>query len=213
MEKNWRDKLRIFLIIYFFSDKYNDAENSDWVRLLRGETKIQKIDFLIRYPSYLCYELMNLTDTNSQIDSNEIKSIVKTIFDSNEPELRRIDMQRFFFGAWESIDEIISFLDSHALIKFFSRKSTDDRVIAKEYFVTNLGSDRIETGLKEIPILNWYKERCELISKYFGDFTGTELRVSQYSHPEYASTPIGTYIKDIEDRTRELFISKYSEPI
>lgn len=209
MEKNWRDKLRIFLVIYFFSDKYDDVENPQWVRLLKGETKIQKIDFLIRYPSYLCYELMNLKN----VDASEIKIIVKAIFDSKEPEIRRIDMQRFFFGAWESIDEIISFLESHGLIKFFSRKSSDDRVIDKEYFITHLGSEKIEKGLQELNFLNWYKERCALISKYFGDLKGTELRVNQYSHPEYASTPIGEYIKDIEARTRELFTNKYSEPI
>jgi hypothetical protein len=195
MEKNWRDKLRIFLIIYFFSEKYDDFGNPNWVRLIKGETKIQKIDFLIRYPSYLCFELMNLADNNSRIDKNEIKTIVKSIFDSNEPEIRRIDMQRFFFGAWESIDDIIAFLDSHGLIKFFSRRSSDDRIIAKEYFVTQLGADKIQNGLEELPILDWYKQRCELISKYFGDMTGTELRVSQYSHPEYSNTVIGKYIR------------------
>lgn len=209
MEKKWRDKLRIFLIIYFFSDKHNQDENTDYVRLLKGETKIQKIDFLIRYPSYLCFELMNLTN----VDTLEVKTIVKSIFDSNEPEIRRIDMQRFFFGAWESIDDIIAFLDSHGLIKFFSRKSSNDRVIAKEYYITQLGSEKIERGLKELPLIHWYKERCKLISKYFGDLSGTELRVSQYNHPEYATTPIGQYIKDIEGRTRELFTQKYSEPL
>ncbi len=94
--RQYKDRIRIFFIIYFFGDDYNGAEYSQCCKVLHTEVKIQKLDFLLRNPDYLAYQLLDILGKDG-IDSLEIKHIVKEIFDEKEPEIRRLEMERFFF--------------------------------------------------------------------------------------------------------------------
>ncbi len=96
--RKYKDRIRIFYIIYFFSEMYAGSENEDCCKVLNTEVKIQKLDFLIRNPDYLCFELLEVCNRND-IDKNEIKGIVKNIFYSHEPQIRRLEMERFFVCA------------------------------------------------------------------------------------------------------------------
>jgi hypothetical protein len=101
----YRDRLRILLIIYFFSEDYHDASTPHWVKVFRSEVKIQKIDFLIRYPDYLCFEILELM-VGSKFSPEEIKTVVMSIFLDDEPEVRREDMLRYLFGAYEYLSDL-----------------------------------------------------------------------------------------------------------
>src|SRR5690554_4342884 len=98
--RNYKDRLRILFILYFFGESVDDPSKPNAVRVFKTETRIQKIDFLIRNPDYLAYELLTIAKTDSTL-MQEIKGIVKHIFDQQEPVLRRMEMERFFFGAFE----------------------------------------------------------------------------------------------------------------
>ena len=71
----YKDRIRIFFIIYFFAEKYNEIEHIDCTKVLRTEVKIQKLDFLIRNPDYLCYELLDICD-RQDVNRDEIKAII-----------------------------------------------------------------------------------------------------------------------------------------
>jgi hypothetical protein len=70
----YKDRIRIFFILYFFSENYNDPRYPSLKKVFRTEVKLQKIDFLLRNPDYLAYELLALAKTN-QADKSEIKKI------------------------------------------------------------------------------------------------------------------------------------------
>ncbi|MEH6944131.1 hypothetical protein, partial [Bacillus sp. JJ722] len=89
-------------------------------------------------------------------------------------------MERFFFGAYEDIDDVISFLKSMGFIEFKSKKSMDLKTIDKHYYITNLSIEKFESSIKELPSIQWYIQRCDLIKKFFGDLTGSQLKVLQY---------------------------------
>lgn len=209
--RKYRDRIRVLLIIYFFSEEFSGS-NLKFVKLLKDEVRIQKIDFLIRYPDYLAYELLELAD-EGEADSETVQSIVKEIFQSNEPEIRKDEMERFFFGAWESIDDTISFLMARGLIFFESKKHTDGKVGQKYYYLTQDAKSKIDNGLSTLPTITWYIDRCKLIKDYFGNFTGKELRVNQYKHPEYKNTPFKEYIVGIEDKVRDKYFQLYNETL
>lgn len=211
--KRYRDRLRILLIIYFFSEDCSDAKNPSIVGLLKSEVKIQKLDFFIRYPSYLCYELILKMEEDSAIDREEVKSIVREILESNEPEMRTLDMKKFLYGAWESLDLTLNFLKAHGLIDFDSKVGSDLHRYQKEYFLTRLGKTKVLEGLSSIPGLEWYNNRCLLIKKYFGNLSGTELKALQYGHEKYKGALINEYIQDISYETRELFVKSFKEEI
>jgi len=218
VDRTYRDKLRILLILYFFSEEIGaDSEEVDdqYKKVFRSEVRIQKIDFLMRYPDYLSFELLELLEEDdSRINKEEIKEEIKSIFENNEPEIRRDDMLRYFFGAYEEIDHIIAFLVSTGFIVYKSKKNAAGREYDKIYYLTQNGIAKIENQiLKHIDKTKWYGERCKLIKKYFGNLTGTELKVRQYTHEEYRLTPINEYIKGVQENVKNKYYSIYGEEI
>jgi hypothetical protein len=208
--RKYKDRLRIFLILYSFADDFSDPLKSNCKKLFKGETRIQKIDFLLRNPDYLSYELLNLASKTSS-NLTEVKDIVKNIFATKEPIIRRLEMERFFFGAYEDIDDVIGFLKSIGFIEFSSKKSIDLRTIDKHYFITDLAVSKLQTVLPTLPSLQWYFDRCSLIKKYFGDLTGSQLKVAQYQIKEYRTTSYNEYIGSIQELVKEEYSKLYNE--
>lgn len=213
----YRNRLRILLILYYFSDDLDsDPDVSPkFVKEFKSEVKIQKIDFLIRYPDYLASELLYLVEmSDPKANKSEIKGIIRDIFQNKEPELRREEMLRFFFGAYEDIDDIIAFLVARNFINYESKRSSDGRIYDKAYYLTEFGVSKIENEiLLKLVKANWYKERCKIIKKYFGDLTGSELKFRQYQHEEYKNTQLNQYINGIEDDVKNKFLEIYGEEL
>jgi hypothetical protein len=176
----YRERLRILLILYFFSEPVDDPADARLARVFRSEVKIQKIDFLIRYPCYFCFELLRKHEEEDAPSVEDAKAIVRMVFDNQEPAIKTDEMRRFFYGAYEELDAIIAFLASVDLVVFKSRQSAGLLSIQKEYFLTRFGIEQIEQGLTQVPAAKWYIHRCELICQYFGDLSGSQLKNRQY---------------------------------
>lgn len=209
---SYKDKLRILLIIYFFSEIYRNEETPELVKVLYSEVKIQKIDFLIRYPDYFCFELMELMKENDSYDKNEIKQTIRNIFNSNEPEIRREEMLRYIYGAYEDIDDIIAFWMSVGFVFYENKVNIMGKAYDKAYYLTSKGESRIEGEIiQNLVSANWYIERCKLIKRYFYSMKGTELKERQYKYAEYRGTSIGSYIAEIGDKVKVEFYRLYGE--
>lgn len=208
--RKYKDRIRIFYIIYFFSEMYIGSEYEDCCKVLNTEVKIQKLDFLLRNPDYLCFELLELCN-RSDIDKKEIKEIVKNIYYSHEPQIRRLEMERFFFGAYEDIDEVIAFLVSVGFIKYKVQRNSVLKLTEKSYYVTKLANEKMKSPIDDTPYLKWYLERCLLIKNYFGEYTGTQLKNLQYKIDRYRDTTYKEYIRDIEDLVRQKYYEEYGE--
>jgi hypothetical protein len=210
--REYKDRFRIFLILYVFADVNDNTEFSDCPKVFRSETRIQKIDFLLRNPDYLAYELLAMAKTQ-KADKTEVKMSIKDIYDNREPELRRLDMEKFFFGAYEDIDNVIAFLVAIGFIKFVSKVNASLKVVDKEYYITEKGHNKAKDSLVKDSPLTWYLLRCQLIKKYFGALSGTQLKVLQYKIGEYQKTSFKDYIADISDSVRIDFREYYSEEL
>lgn len=206
----YKDRLRIFLILNYFGDDYSSSEYPEYKKIFKSEVRIQKIDFLLRNPDYMAYELLLYATANPN-EKLEIKQIVKSIYETSEPQLRRLEMGRFFFGAYEDIDDVISFLTSIGFIAFSSKKSVDLKTIDKEYFVTQRAITKLESVIKDLPALQWYAERCELIKKYFGNLSGSQLKVAQYQIDEYRNTSFRNFIGEISETVKNDFYQMFKE--
>jgi hypothetical protein len=119
--RQYQDRIRIFLLLLCFSNEHEDPNFPERKKIFESELRIQKLDFLLRNPDYFSYELLHYARENDS-KRNEIKILVKEIFNSKEPELRRLEMEKFFFGAYEDIDDVIAFLSSIDFIHFVSEK-------------------------------------------------------------------------------------------
>lgn len=198
------------MILYLFSEDYVDEEHPLRKKLFKSEVRIQKIDFLIRNPDYLAYELLSRARNNSNIRI-EIKDEIKEIVKEKEPVLRRLEMERFFFGAYEDIDDVIAFLKSIGFVEFSSKKSMDLKTIEKQYYITSLAIENFEKKIDSLSALKWYVNRCSLIKRYFGDLKGTDLKVSQYKIEEYRNTSYKEVIGSIYPLVVEEFSNLYNE--
>lgn len=210
--RKYRDRLRIIIILYVFCER-SKSDDIQYFGLFRSEIKIQALDFLLRYPDFLSMELMNLMDNDSSIDRNEIKNVISKIYSDNEPDLRVEEMEKFFHGAYESIDEVIAFHVSIGFIKHESKKRIDGKTYDKNYYVTLDCTDRIESSLKLIPAMQWYFERCELIKKYFDKFTGSQLKSRQYMYAEYSNISYKSHIQNINSKVRIAFESRFNKEL
>jgi hypothetical protein len=205
----YRERLRILLILYYFSDKLENELDDRLVRVFYSEVKIQKVDFLIRYPSYLCHELLRLHEESGIPSKMEVSGLIESIFSSKEPQLRTDDMQRFFFGAYEELDDIIAFLKGIDFVDFRSRKDVSFRDVQKAYYITKLGASKIEMVLPSIEAAQWYIARCQLIKYYFGNQSGSDLKQRQYEIEVYKETPLGDYIADIEEKVKTKYFNLF----
>lgn len=208
----YRDRIRIFFILYFFSENYNDPQFPTLKRVFRTEVKLQKLDFLLRNPDYFAYELLILSQTYEAIKV-EAKEIVKDIFNTREPVLRKLEMERFLFGAWEDLDDVIAFLDAFGLIRFDSNKDSRLYTIDKSYFITEFALEKVSKREGDWGELSWYIERCRLIKKYFGHLSGSQLKAMQYEIDEYANASYNEYIQSIADKVKEMFYNTYYESL
>ncbi|MGV8826719.1 MAG: hypothetical protein ACWA6U_00235 [Breznakibacter sp.] len=209
--RTYKDRLRIFLILYVFSESHSDPDLPNLRKVFQSEQRIQKIDFLLRNPDYLSHELLNIAKTDPNL-KGDIKNEVKNIFLNKEPVLRRLEMERFFFGAYEDIDDVIAFLKSIDFIDFSSKKRSDLKTtIEKKYYITQYAIDKFKSVINTLPAIQWYVERCNLIRKYFGDLSGSQLRISQYRIDEYKNTSYNEYIGSINETVSSEFYNLYSE--
>ncbi len=67
--------------------------------------------------------------------------------------------------------------------------------------------------MKKIPSVKWYFDRCELIKKYFNQFSGTDLKTRQYRYSEYSNISYKTHIQNVNDRVRQKFAKIFNEQL
>jgi len=207
--KEFRNRLRIIIILYTFCERENNHPNG-YYGIFRTEIKIQALDFLLRYPDFLSIELIDLMDNDSTINREEIKEIIKSIYENKEPDIRVEEMEKFFFGAYESIDSVIAFLVSIGFIKHDSKKRTDGKTYDKIYYITQDCASKINNHLKDITAVKWYFNRCELIKKYFDKFSGSELKDRQYKYTEYSDISYQKHIKNINEKVKYAFSNRFN---
>lgn len=208
--KIWQDRIRLFSILYFFAEDEVD-ENQNTVKVFHTEVKLQKLDFMVRNPDYLSYFLLDIAKNNASL-LKEIKIIVASIFKEKEPQIRKDEMERFLYGAYESIDNVIAYLCSVELIRYTSNKDTLLRNTNKHYFITQKGLERFK-DVNNYPALKWYQDRCSVIKKYFGNYTGEMLKQMQHNVEQYHDTQYSALIPDISGHVREKYLSLYNEEL
>jgi hypothetical protein len=207
--KKFRDRLRVIIILYIFCERLSDQDDG-FHGVFRSEIKIQALDFLLRYPDFLSMELMDLMDNDPTIDRDEVRSIVKGIYQNKEPDIRNEEMEKFFHGAYESIDDVIAFLVSVGFIKYESKKRIDGKEYDKIYLITKECANKIEYNLKGIHAVGWYFNRCGLIKDYFGKFSGTDLKARQYRYGEYSNISYHSHIQNINEKVKLAFAQRFN---
>lgn len=215
-----RYAVRILFILNFCGDGkengqqlslFEDPNTDQYAAFIDSETKVQKIDFWLRYPDHLSAALIKGCESGGNLEKrkSEIKDVIRSIFLKEEPQIRWIPMLKYLRGAYEPLDDVMAFLSSRRLA---SRKVLEKGHRIK-YYLTNKGSQAVKEILQWCEESSWYAERCQLINSFFEHLNGFEIREMQYLEGNYANTPMLKMIEQIDHEVRNRFEITFGEPL
>lgn len=176
----------------------DDKLGADVVGVLRAQSRLQALDFWIRYPDYLANELLNEFEKTG---SNDDLKLARRIFDDREPDLRRVPMIRYHFGAFEPLHNPLSILRSRGLVRQH-RQGGPGHVTDTWYLLTEPGQQAMGELAAAAPELAWYRDRAAVATRVAGGAGGAALKGRQYLQEEYAATPLKGTIPSIAVRVR-----------
>ncbi|WP_323773900.1 hypothetical protein [Alcanivorax sp.] len=193
-----RDAIRILFVLKAGGSQI-EPQNNEEALVFKGEAKLQAFDFWMRNPDYLAAELLDLfVETMDESYYEEAQAIL----DDEEPDLRRVPMTRYFFGAYERLDDALSLLRSRDLVRITGIKGANNKVLETDFVLTKAGYEVCSTAVSQEPILQWYADRATLVAKVAGTMGGTALKKKQYQRVSYAETKLGGIIPAITEYVR-----------
>ncbi len=168
------------------------------VRQLRSQTRLQALDFWVRNPDYLADELLDEYEAGARDDALEI---VRAIYDEREPDLRRLPMARYLFGAYEPLDDALSLLVTGGLLQVRIHRFAAGKVGLWDYFLMEAGERGATQLVAQWPeAFRWYDQRAQLVATVAGRAGGSALKKRQYLKESYKDTPLRQRISPISDR-------------
>jgi hypothetical protein len=166
---------------------------------MRSQLRLQALDFWLRNPDYLADELLNEYDRTGDL---ALVGEVRRILDDREPEVRRLPMTKYMFGAYEPLDDVLAPLVTYGLVQH-AATAGQVRVREHDYWFMPPGEAFAQALLEAAPkVFGWYPARAQLIAGVAGRDGGGRLKERQYAQEEYAGTPNTRLIQPITERVR-----------
>lgn len=194
----YRDAVRLLFIMSEAGEACDPPPFDSAIALIDSKTRLQKLDFLMRYPDYFAHELLDRFEKNNDIN---LLNLAKEILNSEEPEIRTIDMTRYLYGAYEPIDDAISILNMYEL----ARDEYEDS--QTKYYLLEKGVEVAKDMARNVEGAQWYKNRAQHVGEFARGLSGSQLKALQYEHQEYANTQKGHLIPRITDEVRQRLTS------
>lgn len=191
-----RDALRIFFIIIAGSCEFKDPAYPEHDQVFTGESRLQALDFWVRYPDYLADEML------SQYEKSPEPSLLvqsRIMFENEEPTLRKIPMLRRYFGAYEPLDTSLGILKSRGLVLPRTRTAVDGKS-SHDFLTGDFSRKRRDEILSSFPVLEWYQARTDLVLKVARGRGGFDLKKRQHAQKEYHEAQTGDSIPTIAAR-------------
>ncbi|BAU95966.1 hypothetical protein N24_1704 [Corynebacterium suranareeae] len=175
----------------------NDPKNS--VSVIRAEKKLQALDFWMRNPDYLADEIVTAVE-QKELDSSFLQT-AESLLNDQEPNLRHFPMHKWFFGAYEAVDDAFALLQTYGFAQI-TRRGTPGRRLQNQFFLTQFGAEKAKL-LDDIKPLDWYPKQAKLVSLVAREDSGSRLKERQYQQESYARTVWGNDIGSITEQVRK----------
>jgi len=187
------DAIRILFILNAGGTPLTDPNDAMVAKIFKGEARLHAFDFWMRNPDYLASELLDTFETTGNVKHRQA---AEAIFENDEPDLRRVPMIRYLFGAYERLDDALSLLRSRDLVRITGIKG-QIKVHETDFILTVRGMDVCSNAVVQEPVLEWYANRAALVADIAGARGGGALKKKQYEQATYAQTQLGGIIPPI----------------
>jgi hypothetical protein len=192
--------IRLLVLLDRTGEGVADGDPPAAVKAVRSELRLQAMDFWMRNPDYLADELISAVESDALADG--FLGIAKSLLDDPEPDLHYYPMPRWFYGAYEAIDDAMALLETYGLATFRRAGEPGSKSYRNQMFLTAAG-ERAVGELTADPVLGWYVRQAELVALVAGDTVGSKLKERQYEQATYAGTELGLDIAPIAEHVRK----------
>lgn len=168
---------------------------------MRSEQRLHAADFWMRNPDYLADALLDDHEAGVRADGADI---AREILSSREPEIWRLPMTKWRWGAYEDLDDVLAPLILHGLVAHRAAVRADHKVAEHTFWLMPEGVEFTDALLGAEPdVFDWYRDRAVLIASVAGSTPGSSLKDRQYQRVEYATTPGMALIPSIANDVRK----------
>lgn len=180
-----------------------EQEPQEAIAVIRGQKRLQALDFWLRNPDYLADELLNQVEAGKIDDAEWALERAEALLQGDEPEISRYPMVRWRFGAWEALDDALGLLYAHGLIDIVPVGEPPEKIDRWDYYLLSAGREMAAELRTAAADLAWYDERAVVVLAVAGQSSGSQLKALQYAQAEYERTVWKASISGITDRVRE----------
>lgn len=200
MSSDEQAAVRLLMLLHIAADSVIAEPAPDEAEAcIAGEMRLQAMDFWLRNPDYLAWELLDQAETRP--DSALAGEAARIVSAAEEPDLRTTPMLRWRHGAWERLDECLGLLAAYGLAVDIRRgKNLGGR---RDFYLLGEGRRAATRLLADIPALGWYADRARLVRTVAGDAGGEELKARQKAVWEYRDTRWNDHIAGIRVKVME----------
>ncbi|MGW3956627.1 hypothetical protein ACWEKM_38295 [Streptomyces sp. NPDC004752] len=202
-----QDAVRLLFLLDHCGAPHGDdqagQEPQGAVAVIRGQKRLQALDFWLRNPDYLADELLNQVEAGNVDDTAGALERAGALLEGDEPEISRYPMLRWRFGAWEALDDALGLLYAHGLIDIVAVGEPPVKVDRWDYYLLPAGRDLAGELRTTASDLAWYDERAAIVLAVAGQSSGSQLKALQYAQAEYERTVWKASISGITDRVRQ----------
>jgi len=215
------DAARLLLLLDRFATAPDDetrglacAARVTFERHFASEYYLQKLDFLLRYPRYFAFEVIELhaAADGPAVNRTEAMATVRSALAEGEPELNTEPITKFWRGAYERRDQVEAWWFCRALV-FVGRERRGDSPGWKHYFLTAKGAE-VARRLRSVEEVGWYVRRIDEIHRFLGHLRPSQLKERQYRYQPYRDARLNQPIPDLSARdVEENFRQTFNEPL
>lgn len=191
--------IRLLVLMDRTGEVVADGDPPEAVKAVRSELRLQAMDFWMRNPDYLADELLSGVESGALAAG--MLDVARSLLDDPEPDLHYYPMPRWFYGAYEAIDDAMALLETYGLATFRRSGEPGSKSYRNLMFLTAAG-ERAVVELAADPVLGWYVRQAELVELVAGDTVGSKLKERQYEQATYAGTELGLDIAPIAEHVR-----------
>ncbi len=192
--------IRVLVLLAECGDSAVDGDPVGAVKAIRSELKLQAMDFWMRNPDYLADELVTMAEAGKIADS--FLDTARSLLNDSEPDLHWYPMPRWFFGAYEQLDDAFALLETYGLATLQRTGQPGKKSQRNQFYLTQAGADAARKLASE-PHLGWYSRQVKLVALVAGDDVGQRLKDRQYEQATYAGTELGLDIAPIAPRVQQ----------
>lgn len=166
--------IRLLVLLRVAGDPVGGSDPAGMAQVIRSEKRLQALDFWLRNPDYLADELVTAVEAGA-LDASYL-GVAESLLTDPEPAWHHYPMPKWFYGAYEEVDDAFAILQAYGL-GLVRRRGAPPKPLRNQFFLTEFGAEKADE-LATTDVLSWYSRQAKLVHQVAGSDSGSMHRMS-----------------------------------